>query len=64
MSTRKAWKAWYRLIRIARRESGKASMDCILFGTGLVRIDENGEAKRIAPQDYRIARDGSIQVSQ
>lgn len=39
-------------------------MDCILFGTGLVRIDENGEAKRIAPQDYRIARDGSIQVSQ
>lgn len=37
-----AWKFLYRLMRVGRREAEKASVDCMIFGTGVVVIDENG----------------------
>jgi hypothetical protein len=46
--TRQQWKKIYRLIRIAKRESLKAMMDTMLYGTGMVRVNkETGEAQHI-----------------
>ena len=36
--TRAAWKVYYRLLRIARHEAYKASIDVMLYGTGFVLI--------------------------
>jgi hypothetical protein len=36
--TRAQWKRYYRQLRIIRRESLKAAMDVLLFGTGCVRV--------------------------
>jgi hypothetical protein len=37
--TRKQWTVYYRLFRIQRREVNKATMDMLIFGTGIVRLD-------------------------
>jgi hypothetical protein len=39
---RATWKAYYRLLRIARREALKASMDMVLFGLGVVKVGLDG----------------------
>lgn len=36
--TRKSWKALYRIQRIVRRESYKATADAFLYGVGAVKI--------------------------
>lgn len=54
MNAREWWKKHYRLMRIARRESMKAFHDCMLFGTGFVSVDRNGEAKHMNPWDVQI----------
>ena len=51
--TRKAWKAAYRLLRIARREGGKAAIDCMMWGTGAVLHKPNGECEHIPFADLR-----------
>lgn len=39
--TRGAWKALYRLARVAHRESAKAWMDVSIFGQGMVEVNPN-----------------------
>ena len=41
------WKIYYRLLRIVRRESLKVTLDCIVYGTGCMRINEKGEPEHI-----------------
>lgn len=48
------WKAAYRLIRINRRESRKAFMDTLLFGTGFVEYQPNGETRHIPIEQVRV----------
>ena len=52
MTPKQKWKRAYRLLRIARREALEASLDCLAFGTGIVEIDNNGNAMRIPPEVY------------
>ena len=33
-----SWKIWYRQLRIVRRESHKAFMDMMVYGTGFTEI--------------------------
>lgn len=49
MTAKERWKKFYRLLRIARRESKKATEDMILYGSGFVRMKENGESERVEP---------------
>lgn len=44
---RATWKAYYRLLRICRREAAKASIDMMLFGNGFV--DTSGSEPRHIP---------------
>lgn len=44
--TRAAWRAFYRAMRITRRESEKAFMDAVVFGTGWTKAGDHGEWKR------------------
>ena len=37
--TRAEWKAWYRRMRINRREHGKALLDLMLYGTAYLVPD-------------------------
>ena len=41
------WKHWYRRLRIARRELRHSTIDLMAFGTGAIRVDENGEAHHV-----------------
>lgn len=47
---RQTWKWYYRQLRIARREAYKASIDMLCFGTGFVRISEDGFINHIRPE--------------
>lgn len=38
-----------RVLRVAVRESGKATMDALIYGTGFLVISAGGEAKRVDP---------------
>lgn len=49
MTARQRWKVWYRKYRIIRRESAKASIDMILFGTGFVMIVPEPDFVRHVP---------------
>lgn len=51
---REAWKFYYRQLRIVRRESWKAAMDMVIYGTGYVRVDDNGFVNHILPQSVVI----------
>ena len=44
---REWWKAIYRKLRIAKRETRKANIDLVAYGTGIVFVDKDGEAKHI-----------------
>ena len=53
---RRRWKVYYRLLRIARRESWKAAMDMAIYGTGYIHVDPNNPdlCQHIPIQDIRI----------
>jgi hypothetical protein len=51
---RTAWKFYYRQLRIIRRESLKASMDMLIYGTGFVHISDDGFVNHILPQSVVI----------
>ena len=50
MSAKQRWKIIHRAMRIARREANKASVDCMMYGTGVVRITSDG-AKHVPLSD-------------
>ena len=43
MNARQWWKMYYRLLRVTKRETHKATMDLILYGTGAVFVPKNGD---------------------
>jgi hypothetical protein len=47
--TREAWKAYYRLMRITQRETAKAMVDAMTFGTGAVFVSNDGFINHIRP---------------
>ena len=51
--SREWWKAIYRMMRIARRETIKASNDLVVYGTGIVHVDKKGEIKHIPLKDFK-----------
>lgn len=48
--TKAQWKIFYRQLRIIRRESAKAAIDCMIFGCGFVRVSDEGFVNHILPQ--------------
>ena len=53
-TAKKAWKTIYRLLRIAKREGQKAATDTMIYGSGFVFIEEDGEAHHIPLGDIRV----------
>lgn len=51
---RQVWKWYYRQLRIARREAWKASLDCMIYGTGFVRVSEDGFINHIHPWSVQL----------
>lgn len=50
--TKQEWKTVHRLMRVIKRETLKAAMDAMLYGTGIILIPEDGsDPKRIHPKD-------------
>ena len=49
MNTRELWYKYWRLVRIARREQMKACKDMLVYGTGVVIVDETGGARHLQP---------------
>lgn len=47
---REAWKAYYRMVRIHRREASKAALDAVMWGTGFVFISDDGFVNHILPE--------------
>lgn len=47
--TKPLWKARARLARILLRETLKATEDMMIFGTGAIQFNSDGEAQRIDP---------------
>lgn len=52
--TRTVWKLYYRQLRMIRRESLKAATDMLIYGTGFVRITDDGFINHILPQSVVI----------
>jgi hypothetical protein len=50
---RQTWKWYYRQLRIIRRESWKATEDMMIFGTGYVRISDDGFINHIRPESIQ-----------
>lgn len=44
---RAAWKAHYRMLRVARRECARALNDLICYGTSTIFISRHGDPKHI-----------------
>jgi hypothetical protein len=38
---RSVWRWYYQMMRVVARESRKASIDMMIYGTGIVRIEED-----------------------
>lgn len=49
------WKWYYRQLRIVRRESTQAWMDTLIFGTGYVRVTDDGFINHIRPEAIHYA---------
>lgn len=49
MTPRQKWKVWYRQYRIVRRESVKATIDMMIYGTGCVIITDTPDFIRYVP---------------
>lgn len=43
------WRQYHRAQRVARREAAKATLDLILFGTGVVIVPNDGSDPRHVP---------------
>jgi hypothetical protein len=59
MTAREYWKLRWRMIRIARRETSKATADMVVYGTSIVRVSLDGLAEHIPIQQWRYATDAS-----
>ena len=49
MTAREHWKRYYRVLRIARRETLKAASDMLVYGTGVVIISSTDHLPRHIP---------------
>lgn len=52
--SRQLWKWYYRQLRIARREAWKATMDCMIYGVGYVRVSDDGFVNHVLPQSVQL----------
>lgn len=52
--SRETWKIYYRLLRIARREASKASLDLAIYGSAFISVSETGECHHIPLEKVRI----------
>lgn len=54
--SREAWKIYYRMLRIHRREQSKAWADMLVFGTGFLRVgpDLLTDVNHVLPQSVFI----------
>jgi hypothetical protein len=59
-SARLWWKLYWRQLRIIRRETQKAYMDCLIYGTGFTHIgpDVPGGIRHIPVQELRVMKYG------
>lgn len=46
---RASWRISYRSLRVARREHGKAMLDLVSYGTGVVYVPHDGSDPRHIP---------------
>jgi len=46
---KREWKAYYRMLRVSRREALKASIDMMLYGNGFVFVPDDGSDARHIP---------------
>jgi hypothetical protein len=55
--TRAQWRALYRQLRIVNREAAQAAADCIIFGTGFLKIgpDVPDFIRRVHPSNVAIS---------
>ena len=51
MDAKAAWKKYYRILRITRRECMKAQMDMMIYGSGYVRINKTGYPLYVPAKD-------------
>ncbi len=47
ITARERWKALHRMQRVIKREQFKASMDVLVYGSGVVYIPNDGDPKHI-----------------
>lgn len=52
--SKQVWKWYYRQLRIIRRETIKAHFDMMIYGTGFVRISDDGFVNHIHPWAVRL----------
>lgn len=60
MNARSKWKAYWRQLRILRREAAKATRDMLIFGTGYVFVSGDGFINHVLPEAVLISHDGII----
>lgn len=46
---KKEWKKFYRLTRVARRETMKAAIDMMIYGTGFMKVSNDGSDPEHVP---------------
>lgn len=46
---REAWYVYYRMLRIYRREMKKVWEDTLLFGTGFLKVNDDGYPNHMLP---------------
>lgn len=50
--TREQWRVYYRALRVATRESRKAVMDQLFYGTGVVMVPTRGDPYHVPARDF------------
>lgn len=60
---KREWKAYYRMLRVSRREALKASIDMMLYGNGFVFVPDDGsDARHIPVMDVILNGNPNIDV--
>ena len=47
MTAREKWRKTYRMMRIIRRESDKAAIDQMIYGSSCIKMNDNGEPEHV-----------------
>ena len=51
-SARGRWKAYWRALRVARRETFKMSLDLLMYGSGVIFVPAQGDPHHVRIQDF------------